>query len=85
MALNKLAFKASVKRDLKALPRKDVLRILALIETLAHDPYPPGARKLATRPVWRLRAGLYRILYQVDQKHITVIVVKIGHRRAAYR
>ena len=81
----KIEFKASVKKDLRAIPAAEVARLLSAIENLATNPYPDGARKLAGREAWRLRLGHYRIIYQVENQRITIVIVKIGHRRAVYR
>jgi mRNA interferase RelE/StbE len=52
---------------------------------LAENPFPPGSRKLAGVEGYRVRQGDYRILYEVDQNQITVLVIKVGHRKEVYR
>lgn len=78
-----LAFKKSVAKDLRALPTKDVHRILKCFEQLAENPRPPGCEKLSGRQRYRLRQGIYRIVYEIQD--LKVVVVKIGHRRDVYR
>lgn len=85
MGSYRIGFKPSVKKDLKDIPNHDVGRILHVIEGLAHDPHPPGSRKLAGREAWRLRVGGYRVIYMVEDDRLTIVVVKIGHRREVYR
>jgi len=85
MARYELRLKASVTKDLRDIPKADVRRILERIETLCHDPRPPGAEKLAAQERYRLRQGNYRILYTVVEAEVVVEVVKIGHRREVYR
>lgn len=85
MAGYKLVFKRSVAKDLRAIPKKDVARILASIRTLASDPRPQGCEKLSARERYRLRQGNYRILYEIRDELLIVTVVKIGHRRDVYR
>ncbi|MHA1568988.1 MAG: type II toxin-antitoxin system RelE family toxin [Alphaproteobacteria bacterium] len=69
-----------------ALPRADQKRITAKVDALAHNPYPPGIKKLShDEGLFRLRVGQYRVLYQVQQNVLLVLVVKIGHRRDIYR
>lgn len=85
MARYSLVFKRSVAKDLRALPGKDVKRILRRIEGLADDPRPPGCEKLSGRECYRVRQGVYRIIYVVEDGRVCVIVVKIAHRRDAYR
>lgn len=85
MAIYELRFKASVAKDLKGLPRVDILRLLAKIETLRTDPRPPGSEKLAGDEKYRVRQGDYRVLYSIDDQQVIIEVVKIGHRRDVYR
>jgi mRNA interferase RelE/StbE len=73
------------KKDLPSIPTKDLSRIIERIEELAGNPYPPGAVRLKGREEWRIRQGDYRILYIVEEKIVTVFVVKVGHRREAYK
>jgi mRNA interferase RelE/StbE len=85
MASYDLVFKKSVAKDLRELPRADVKRILQRIRSLADDPRPPGCEKLSGQERYRLRQGVYRIVYEIDDKVLVVLVVKIGHRRDVYR
>ena len=86
MALYKVEINRKVrKKDLVSIPKKDVLRIVKRISELATNPYPIDATKLRAREEWRIRQGDYRILYVVDEGIVTVIVVKVGHRRDIYR
>jgi mRNA interferase RelE/StbE len=85
MARFNLRIKPSVARDLRRVPRADVERILARIETLRDDPRPPGAEKLSAQERYRLRQGDYRILYTVSDAEVVVEIVKVGHRREVYR
>lgn len=81
MAVYKIQFKKSVAKDLRNLPAIDLTRILAAIDSLADNPRPPGAEKLSGRELWRIRQGNYRILYEIHDGILTVIVIKVGHRR----
>ena len=80
-----LAFKKSVAKDLRALPIKDVHRILKCFEQLAENPHPPGCEKLSGKERYRLRQGIYRIVYEMQDDMLKVVVVKIGHRRDVCR
>lgn len=73
------------KKDLHSITPKDVRRISKRIRKLAENPYPVDAVRLKDRDEWRIRQGDYRILYIVEEKVVTVFVVKIGHRREVYR
>ena len=85
MAAYEVFFKESVWKDFKAIPGKDLKRILAAVQRLAEDPRCPGSRKLSGRDVYRLRQGRYRIIYSIQDQELTVWVVKVGHRRDVYR
>jgi mRNA interferase RelE/StbE len=78
----------AARRQLLGLAPQFQLRIRQTIRTLATDPRPRGAKLLADRPserVWRVRVGDYRVLYEIRDKELVVLVVGIGHRREVYR
>ena len=85
MANYDLVFKKSVAKDLREFPKADVKRILQRIRALADDPRPPGCEKLSGQERYRLRQGAYRIVYEIHEKVLIVLIVKIGHRRDVYR
>ena len=85
MARYELRFKASVAKDLRDIPKADVRRILARVETLRDDPRPPGCEKLSALERYRLRQGNYRILYTVADAGVVVEIIKVGNRREVYR
>jgi len=85
MAKYSLVFKKSVSKDLRALPKRDVARILACLQALAAEPRPPGCEKLSGQERYRVRQGDYRIIYEIQDDVLTVIGVKVGHRREVYR
>ncbi len=80
-----LRFKQSVAKDLRPVPKKEVARILKRIEALKVNPRPPGVEKLSGQELYRIRQGVYRILYEIKSEELIIIVVKIGHRRDVYR
>ena len=85
MASYRLAFSSSVAKDLRAIPNADVARLLARIQALAENPRPPGCEKLSGLPRYRIRQGVYRIVYEIQDEQLVVLVVKVGHRRDVYR
>jgi mRNA interferase RelE/StbE len=85
MASYRLVFRESVAKDLRPIPKPDVARILKRIEALAHDPRPPGCEKLSAQERYRVRQGVYRIIYEIQDEALIVLVVKVGHRREVYR
>ena len=78
-------FKRSVAKDLGQIPKKDVAKILKRIEALRAEPRPPGVEKLSGQEKYRIRQGVYRVLYEIRNNELIVVVVKIGHRRDVYR
>lgn len=57
-----------------------------MVELLARQPRPAGAKKLVGgRGEWRVRTGDYRIIYEIDDGVLLVLVLAIGHRRDIYR
>ena len=85
MANYKILIKASAAKELEEIPKKDNSRIIDRIKSLADNPRPTGAEKLTGINRYRVRQGDYRILYEIYDKEIVVMVVKIGHRREVYR
>ena len=78
-------FKESVENDFRTIPKKDIIKILQRIESLSSNPRPPGVEKLTGQDRYRLRQGNYRIVYSVQDKELTVWIVRIGHRKDVYR
>lgn len=73
-------------RQLRKLDRTAQRRIQAAIELLAAEPRPGGARKLVGGDgEWRVRTGDYRIVYEIKDEVLLVLVVAVGHRREIYQ
>jgi mRNA interferase RelE/StbE len=85
MASYELVFKKSVAKDLRSIPKKDVARILKRIEALRDDPRGEGCVKLSAQERYRVRQGVYRIVYEIRENELVVMVVKVGHRSAIYK
>jgi len=85
MAKYSLAFKKSVAKDLRNIPNKDVKRILKSIELLRKDPRADGCIKLSGQERYRVRQGIYRIVYEIQDSQLIVLVVKIAHRSTVYK
>jgi len=79
--------KSSAAREIEGLPTKaDRQRVVSRIAALADDPRPQGSEKLAGHEDrFRVRQGRYRIVYSVDDHGLSVVVVKVGHRKDVYR
>lgn len=85
MASYELVFKKSVAKDVRAFPKLDVQRILRRIDALAGDPRAVDCEKLSGQERYRVRQGAYRIVYEIQDERLVVLIVKVGHRREVYR
>ena len=85
MANYEIQFKQSITKDLRAIPKKDIKKILERIDALAVNPRSEGCIKLSGQDRYRTRQGVYRIIYEVKDAEIVVVVVKIGHRSQVYK
>ncbi len=85
MAKYRVLIKPSAAKELESTPKRDRLRIVERIQALSDNPRPPGCEKLSGQEKYRIRQGRYRVLYAVDDQELTVLVVKVGHRRDGYR
>jgi len=85
MAKYKLAFKKSVAKDLRSIPNRDVARILQRTTKLQENPRPVGSEKLSGQERYRIRQGLYRIIYELKDELLVVTVVKVAHRKHVYK
>jgi mRNA interferase RelE/StbE len=82
----KILYKKSVEKDLRKLATPQRKVIIAKIQALATDPHPNGVTKLrGSSDLFRIRHTDYRIIYQVNDTQLIVMVVKVGHRREVYR
>ena len=85
MASYKIELKRSAVKEIKRLPKADLKRVLAKIDSLSQDPRGPGSIKLSGEEKYRVRVGLYRILYTIEDNVLVVCVVKVGHRKDVYK
>ena len=74
----------TARKQLDKLPNDAADRIMDALETLAENPRPPGCKKPRGRPEHRVRIGDYRVLYDVEDEKLLVLVFAIGHRRDIY-
>ena len=73
-------------REFKALERAMQRRVSTRIDELANNPFPPGVKKLqGETELYRIRIGDCRVLYRVNGKRVTALILKIDHRRDVYR
>ncbi len=77
---------ASAKKSLKAIESQYIEKILSKIDMLETDPRHQGSIKMSgTENTYRTRVGKYRIIYEIYEKKVLVVVVNIDHRKDVYR
>ena len=73
-------------RDLRTLERKERKKILERVAKLGSNPRPPGCKKMHDKQsTYRIRAGDYRVIYQIRDSRLIVLVARVGNRRDVYR
>jgi len=85
MSRYEISFLASARKQLRAIEPSMSQRLGARIDALADDPRPPSATKLVGSEYWRVRVGDYRVVYDIHDDELIVLVVRIAHRREVYR
>ena len=80
-----LRIKRSASRELARAPRSDRRRIVRAIDGLAEHPLAGSALKGELRGLRRIRVGDYRVVYEVLADRLVILVVRVAHRREAYR
>jgi len=75
----------SARKQLERFSGETERRILAKLAELESNPRPSGCKKLKNRDAWRVRIGNYRVIYEIHDKILQVIVVAVGHRREVYQ
>ena len=82
----KIEITRSAARQVRKLERVDQLRVAAAIDALGEQPKPDGCRSLKGVPgAMRIRVGVLRIIYEIHEARVIVVVLKVGHRRDVYR
>ena len=85
MGRYRILVRKSVSKDLGRMPKKDVRRIVKAIRALSVGPRPPQSKKLSGEEKYRLRCGVYRIIYEIQDEQLFICVVRVRHRKDAYR
>lgn len=82
----RVEFSPSAARQLRKLDGTARRRVQAAVELLATEPRPNGAKKLVGgEGEWRVRTGDYRIVYEIHDGVLLVLVLALGHRREIYQ
>jgi len=73
------------QKQLAKIDRARQQQIIDAIRLLADNPRPAGCKKLTGRTAWRIRIGTYRVIYEIHDDRLLVLVVTIGNRKDVYR
>ena len=77
---------ATAERQIRKLSGRDQQRVINVIKQLGVEPRPRGCRKLqGYDDIYRVRTGVFRILYSVEDGRLLILVMKVGHRKGIYR
>jgi mRNA interferase RelE/StbE len=79
-----LVIRPSARKSYLSLPKKNYLAVRDAIFALCTNPRPHGCKKLIDRDGWRIRVGVYRVIYRIDDSQGIVTVTHIGHRSDVY-
>lgn len=80
-----IEFTRASRKALTKLSARLAERVELAIAELANQPRPPGCVKLSGLDFWRIRVGDYRVIYEIRDDVLIVLVIDIGHRREVYR
>ena len=80
-----IRIKSSAARELKHIPQRDRLRIVQAIDSLGQQPFRGTVLKGGLRGLRRIRVGDYRVVYELLDEELVILVIRIAHRREAYR
>jgi len=82
----RVEYSPAAKKELAKTPNKVTERIVAAVRQLAENPRPRGCKKLeGETDMYRIRVGNYRVIYTVSDEAVTVLILRVGHRKDVYR
>ena len=85
MALYKIEWKASAKKELRKIDKQEISKILEEVEKLAFNPFPPNYKKLiGTEHTFRIRIGNYRVVYLLENEKLIIEITRVRHRKDVY-
>ncbi len=85
MASFRIEFATSVRIDFRSIPKEDAARILKRIEGLAGNPCSPDGKKLSGDDIMRIRVGVHRVIYEIRNDVLIVLILRVGHRKDTNR
>ena len=82
----KIVFRKSAEKQLLKLPKSVGIKIIELIKNLSENPIPVNAQKMSGfENIFRLRSGVYRVIYSIENKELVIEIIKIAHRQNIYK
>ncbi len=80
-----VVFEKTALKAIQKLDKSIQIAVINAIENLANNPRPNGYIKLTGRLAYRIRVGNYRVIYNINDKQVTVLILEIGHRKEIYK
>ncbi len=74
-----------MEKELRSLNQEAQKRVVATLEGLAENPLKQGVVKLKGEEVYRVRVGSYRIIYEIDTEARVISILRVAHRKDAYK
>lgn len=82
----RIEVKKSAAKSLRKIPKADQKRIADKIDSLAENtPNPDTTKMKGNNPFHKIRVGDYRIIYEIHENVLSILIVKIGHRKDIYK
>ena len=81
----KISILRKAQKQLAKIPTNDYKKVKKTILDHAREPRPPGSKKLKGRDGWRIRQGDFRVIYEIHDDQLIIIVLEVGNRRDIYR
>lgn len=76
----------SAEKDLRRIDKAQVAAVYRGLESLSDDPRPDGVKKLsAADRTYRIRIGAYRVVYEIEDEVLLILVIRVAHRKDVYR
>jgi mRNA interferase RelE/StbE len=84
--VHKVLLETAARKDLDKLSHSDFDRVFSAIKKLSGNPRPGGCAKIVgSENDWRIRIGIFRVIYEINDKQKVIRIMRIKHRREAYR
>ncbi|NOX88896.1 MAG: type II toxin-antitoxin system RelE/ParE family toxin [Calditrichaeota bacterium] len=81
----RIRWKKSAVKELKKIHKNKIRQLIETVERLSSNPLPTGVKKLSSSEItYRIRVGKYRIIYDIYEEELVIVIVRIRHRKDAY-